>query len=170
MNGRAAERVLERGDIVRVQADDGVDAGRFDQLRNVARDHRIAGLRLAFLTRIGEIRNDSGDAAGAILPERSSEEEEPDELVVGAFSLLAIEALQHISVRAAHALERPALVLVVLEVALLNARERAIELESYRLGERACFAQCAEQRPPASDAWPTETQSAPRRQRPRRPK
>ena len=56
--GAAAKRILKRGEVVHIERYDAVGSDRLEQLRNVARGDGIAGLALAVLARVGEVRND----------------------------------------------------------------------------------------------------------------
>jgi hypothetical protein len=75
---------------------------------------------------IGEIGADGGTGGRGVL-QGADEEQQADQLVVGAHARFAIERVDHVHVAAAHVLQRPCLVLAVLEFALLVAGKRHAE-------------------------------------------
>lgn len=74
MDGLAAKGVLKGHDIVHLERHHEVGTGSFEQNRNVTRGDGIARLRLPVLARIGKIRDDRGDALGAVLLQGADEE------------------------------------------------------------------------------------------------
>ena len=81
---RAAERVLEGREIVRVERDDVIRADGFEQLRDVAQRHRIALLGAAILAAVGEERHARRDPRRAAILQAGDEEQQPAQPVVGA--------------------------------------------------------------------------------------
>src|SRR6185437_10752574 len=87
------------------------------------------------LARISEIGDDRGDARGAGVLQRADEEYQPHELVIGALVRAAMGALHHINVIAGDVVERPHLVLAVLEAAFLVRGERHVQRRRQRAAE-----------------------------------
>ena len=121
MDGATAERILEGDDVVDVDRHDAVGADDLEELGDVARGHRVAGLGLPVLAGVSEVGDDRGDPRRAVLLAGGDEEQQLDQLVVGRGAVAAGEAVDDVDVLAAHADERTRLVLAVLEVALLVA-------------------------------------------------
>src|SRR5690606_25493046 len=119
-----------------VQGDDAVHPDRLEQARQIARGHRVARLGLAIFARVAEVGHDRGDARRGGVLQRTDEEQQPAQLVVGALIRAAVERLHDVAVAAAHALQRSGLVLAVLEIALLVRAELGAELRHDALGER----------------------------------
>ena len=115
VRGAAAERVLERGEIVHVERDDAVGADRLEQLGDVARRHRVARLGAPVLAGVAHVGNHRGHARSTGVPDGRHEEQQPDQPVVDAVAAVGEERLQYVHVASADARERPGLVLAVLE-------------------------------------------------------
>ena len=118
VDGPAAERVLERGDIVNIKGHDAVGSGGFKQAGHILRCYGIAGLGLAVFPRIGEIGHQRRDARRAIVAQGAKKEQQLAKLVVHALNWPSMEALQNINILAANADKWPHLMLAILEGAL----------------------------------------------------
>ena len=122
-DGAAAKGVLECHRVVNFERDDAVGPDRLEHSGNVAGGDRIVRLGATILARIAKVRHDRRDASGARVLERPDEEQQPAELVVGAFGRSAVKALDDVDIGAADGIERAHLVLAVLECALLMRGE-----------------------------------------------
>ena len=71
----------------------------FEQLGDVASDHRILCLRPTIFTRVSEIGHDRGDTPGACVSQRTQEEQQAAEFVVGGRVLVPAQALDREHVR-----------------------------------------------------------------------
>jgi hypothetical protein len=100
-------------------------------LSNIAGDvsggNRIVRLGAAILARIAQIGHDGRDPCRASVLDRADEEQEPAQLVIGAHGWPAVQALDHVNVAAHDRVQRPRLVLAVLELALLVQRQELAE-------------------------------------------
>jgi len=117
---RAAERALERGQVVGVEADQVVGTDGLEQLRHVAQRDRVALLGATILARIGEVRHAGGDAGGAGVLQAGHQEQQPTQAVVGAGRGVAGQRMQQIDTPAAHRYQRASLVFTALVVPLLE--------------------------------------------------
>ena len=142
---RAAEGVLERGHVVRLQHHHLVGAHGLEQLRHVAQRHRVQRLGLAVLARIGQVGHDGGDARRTVLAQRGHEQQQPAQLVVRAVLRAAVQAAHHVGVVAARVHQRPQLVFAVLEAAVLVARQGFVQRCRQRGGEPAFGVETEEQ-------------------------
>src|SRR5262249_54171504 len=123
----AAEGVFERRGIVDFDRHYRIAADRLEQTGHVAGRDRIPRLGAPVLARVAEIGRDGRDARGAGIFERADEEQQPTELVVGAFGGAAVEALHNINIGVADVLQWAALVLAVFEIPLLVRGQRLSE-------------------------------------------
>ena len=83
MRGRTAERVVERGTIVHLQSDHLIDADCFEQLGGVAGGYRVPCRGTTLLAGIGEVGYAGADAFRTGVFERSDEEQQAAQPVVG---------------------------------------------------------------------------------------
>ncbi len=107
-----------------LERDHGVAADRLEKGCDVPRRHGVVRLGAAVLSCIAEIGRNRGDPPGSGILQRADEKQQPAELVVGALPRTAVKAMDHIDVGAGHGIERPCLVLAVLEIALFMRAER----------------------------------------------
>ena len=145
VHGRAAERVLERRDVMHFDRHDAIDPDRVEHRSDIARGDGVVGLGAPVLAGIAEIRDDGGDASGTRVFQRAAEEQHAAELVVAAGAVVAVQRMQHERVLAAHILQRPCLVLAVFEVTLLVLGERDVEALCDTLREVAAAVQPEQQ-------------------------
>ena len=122
-DGATSKGVLEGDRIVHLERDDHVRAHGLEHAGDVSRRHRVVGLGAAVFAGVAQVRHDSRDARGTGVLERSDEEQQPAELVVGAQGGPAVQALDDIDILPEHRIERTRLVLAVLEVPLLMQRQ-----------------------------------------------
>jgi len=118
-DGRAAEGILESGRIVHVQRHNRVGARGLEQGSDIAAGHRIVWLGAPVFSRIAEVRYHGGHLRSPRVLERTDEEQEPAELVVGALHRASVKALDDVDRHPANGDERPCLVFAILEFPLL---------------------------------------------------
>ncbi len=133
----SAKRVLEGGQAVDLERDDGPRTQRLEQLRHVAGRDGIAGLGPPLLARVAEEGNDGRHVRRGRVHQRAEEEQQADQLVVHALLGVPVQGMDHVHVPPAHALQRTRLVVAELELPLLVLREWNPEPLGHALGERA---------------------------------
>jgi len=77
--GRHAEGIVECGGVMHVQRNQAGDGGRLEELGDVARIHRVAGLRAAVLARKCEIRHKRDNPRRARIAQAEQQEQEAHE-------------------------------------------------------------------------------------------
>jgi hypothetical protein len=117
--GPASKGVPKRREVVHLQRHQPVRLYCFEQLGEVADGHWIARLRLAILTRIGQIGSNHRNPTRSGVLQASDRKEQSHQLVVDAQAIVRVERSQQVGVLAPHTLERTDLVLPILEVPLL---------------------------------------------------
>ncbi len=123
MDVSASECILKGCDVVHLQGYDRVRADCFEEFSDITAADRVSRLGLLFLSHECEIWNDSGDAAGAVVPARPDEEEQPKQAVSCRPPVIAMKAVQHEHIFVPHADERAGLVLAIGEFSLLEVVE-----------------------------------------------
>ncbi len=125
---RAAEGILEGGEIMDIHGHNRVGAASLEEPGHVFRRDRVARLGAPVLARIAEIGDDRGHPLGAGVLERADEKQQPAEFVVRALLGVAVERMDHQGVLAAYLGERPGLVFAVFEPAFLVLGEHQVEM------------------------------------------
>lgn len=119
MDGLTSKRILKRRDIVDFHDDEAIGPDRFEELSDVACCHRIARFGLPILARICKIRDYRRNGGSSVLATAGQEEKELAQLVVAGRTGRPVEAMDDVDIVAAHADERPRLVLPIFEIAFL---------------------------------------------------
>src|SRR3974390_609929 len=113
------------------QRDHAVSADAFEHAGYVTGSYGIVRLCAAVFARVAKIGSHCGDARGACVLERTDEEKQPAQLIIGALLRSAMQTLHNIDVGAVHCLERTCFVFAILEVALFMCREGLPQLCSH---------------------------------------
>ena len=113
------------------ERDHAIGADTLEHAGDVAGRYRVVRLGAAVLARITKIGGHRGDARGAGILDGADEEQQPAQFIVGALARPAVQALDHIDVRAIHGIERTRFVFAILELAFFMRRERLAQGRRY---------------------------------------